>query len=57
MFSAKIVKNFKADFEYFVKGTFIYAEILEECKRKIEEDNEDYETYLKVYKEILKELN
>lgn len=53
MFSIKIDRNFKTDFEQFVKCTFIYTWIIEECERKMEAQDEYCDIYFSVYKEIL----
>lgn len=53
----KINVGFEADFDLYLKDTFIYIAIAEQCESKIESEDLDYNIYIKVYKEILEKLN
>ncbi|MDK2827732.1 MAG: hypothetical protein PWP67_527 [Clostridium butyricum] len=53
----EIVRSFERDFQVHLQDTFIYNKILEQCENKMKYDDEEYESYLKVYEEILKELS
>ena len=49
----KINAGFEADFKFYLKDTFLYTAISEQCESKIEAQDEYCDIYFNVYKEIL----
>ncbi|MDK2827731.1 MAG: hypothetical protein PWP67_526 [Clostridium butyricum] len=50
----KINVGFEDDFNFYLKDTFLYTAIAEQCESKIEAVN--FDRYIKVYKEILEKM-